>query len=852
MLTFVSTKPPETRRTSPRASHCPNQLAPPSVSWFVSSPRLTESGHVTETEKLHQKLQQARNQSAAANEHLDSCKIQNLQEQIQASERSSEDSTVIVALHQELHEVKCQSEATEKELNSCKELSQRLQEQIEEQEKMISMLKDQMHKVCDASVVQLMEELQHHRTALNKSGEEKHSRSHRNTGQDDGKIMSDRAARQQDSLSPSSSSPAAPSADRAQCISTMEVGTQVEGAELGAGLEEVIGEYTQRIGQIRELHAAEIMDMENRHITESESLKNENRRLEQECVTLREGIDQLHPLQEGMQVLSLSELSVYDESADHSSLLAQITHLQAQLTQLRQGTHTNQQLHTTPTGKLSTDSMLQSLQVQLEKKQTTLMELRAQAEEKMLQELEQKQQWQDERRHLQRQVDELQSLLEGEKERGKATERERMRLEGRVSQMMERSSTSGQVSMQDSEQKSYKSVSLDSTGTPVLNIAGVTCSRDTESVVAKLQKMSSKISRFAVEGADDESFSWLLKSIQEVISFLQKYSSVPPVGPEVKQKRISLLGNVSVEQCAESDKWVTQWGKGQGNDTVGDGQGNDTVGDGQGNDTWGDGQGNDTEGWGDDKGKDVGEGQGRDMWGEGQGRDMWSAAQLTGGVSSVLSERLLHQNAELTGFVSRLTEEKNEQRNQILRLEEELRRQRHLKAHNSLGFGSEVPGGVLEVQKELWMREKSKMEKSLLQAEAEISRLRADIRANVVRDLNTSDADNATLKRIYGKYLRSESFRKALIYQKKYLLLLLGGFQECEEATLSLIAGMASPHVHTHTTFLECISQRRRGYSRFRSAARACIALFRSHAPYCCQPIRTLYSALTQSANKAV
>lgn len=48
----------------------------------------------------------------------------------------------------------------------------------------------------------------------------------------------------------------------------------------------------------------------------------------------------------------------------------------------------------------------------------------------------------------------------------------------------------------------------------------------------------------------------------------------------------------------------------------------------------------------------------------------------------MLTERLLRQNAELTGFVSRLTEEKNELRNQILSLEEELRRLRHLKDHS--------------------------------------------------------------------------------------------------------------------------------------------------------------------------
>jgi len=77
---------------------------------------------------------------------------------------------------------------------------------------------------------------------------------------------------------------------------------------------------------------------------------------------------------------------------------------------------------------------------------------------------------------------------------------------------------------------------------------------------------------------------------------------------------------------------------------------------------------------------------------------------------------------------------------------------------------------------------------------------------------------------MYGKYLRSESFRKALIYQKKYLLLLLGGFQECEEATLSLLSRMGGRPALPGP---ESLCQRRRGLTRFRSAVRVCIALSR-------------------------
>uniref|UniRef100_A0A667X5M4 A kinase (PRKA) anchor protein 9 n=1 Tax=Myripristis murdjan TaxID=586833 RepID=A0A667X5M4_9TELE len=194
-----------------------------------------------------------------------------------------------------------------------------------------------------------------------------------------------------------------------------------------------------------------------------------------------------------------------------------------------------------------------------------------------------------------------------------------------------------------------------------------------------------------------------------------------------------------------------------------------------------------------------------------------SAALLAGGSSSTsnsLTERLLRQNAELTGFVSRLTEEKNDLRNQTLRLEEELRRLRQ-------GDSSSI---VLSQEREAWTRERIRLEKALLLAQAQVARLRGEIRTDTLRDITGPEADNAALKRMYGKYLRSESFRKALIYQKKYLLLLLGGFQECEEATLSLISRMGG---RPSLSSLDSLSQRRRGLTRFRSAVRVSIALSR-------------------------
>uniref|UniRef100_A0A665TEM7 A-kinase anchoring protein 9 n=1 Tax=Echeneis naucrates TaxID=173247 RepID=A0A665TEM7_ECHNA len=188
--------------------------------------------------------------------------------------------------------------------------------------------------------------------------------------------------------------------------------------------------------------------------------------------------------------------------------------------------------------------------------------------------------------------------------------------------------------------------------------------------------------------------------------------------------------------------------------------------------------------------------------------------------SNSLTERLLRQNAELTGFVSRLTEEKNDLRNHTLRLEEELRRYRQVCTWSKMDSASML----LSQEREAWTREKVRLEKALRLAQCQVARLRGELRNDTLREITGPEADNVALKRMYGKYLRSESFRKALIYQKKYLLLLLGGFQECEEATLSLLSRMGSrPSLST----LESLSQRRRGLMRFRSAVRVSIALSR-------------------------
>ncbi|XP_069423024.1 pericentrin isoform X20 [Ovis canadensis] len=78
------------------------------------------------------------------------------------------------------------------------------------------------------------------------------------------------------------------------------------------------------------------------------------------------------------------------------------------------------------------------------------------------------------------------------------------------------------------------------------------------------------------------------------------------------------------------------------------------------------------------------------------------------------------------------------------------------------------------------------------------------------------------MEKLYLRYLRAESFRKALIYQKKYLLLLIGGFQDSEQETLSMIA-----HLGVFPSKADKKAAESRPFTRFRTAVRVVIAVLR-------------------------
>ncbi|XP_060054826.1 pericentrin isoform X4 [Erinaceus europaeus] len=78
------------------------------------------------------------------------------------------------------------------------------------------------------------------------------------------------------------------------------------------------------------------------------------------------------------------------------------------------------------------------------------------------------------------------------------------------------------------------------------------------------------------------------------------------------------------------------------------------------------------------------------------------------------------------------------------------------------------------------------------------------------------------MEKLYLHYLRAESFRKALVYQKKYLLLLIGGFQDSEQETLSMIA-----HLGVFPSKADRKAAVSRPLTRFRTAVRVVVAILR-------------------------
>ncbi|EDO44797.1 predicted protein, partial [Nematostella vectensis] len=124
-----------------------------------------------------------------------------------------------------------------------------------------------------------------------------------------------------------------------------------------------------------------------------------------------------------------------------------------------------------------------------------------------------------------------------------------------------------------------------------------------------------------------------------------------------------------------------------------------------------------------------------------------------------------------------------------------------------------------------WAQEKAESQNTIRAANEEIARLKEDARKAGTERSSDSQAtwpQAKVIQKLYSRYVRAESFRKGLVYQKRYLLLLLGGFQECEQTTLAMISRMGA-----YPSYPDVPKRRPPAYTRFRSAVRTVIAIKR-------------------------
>lgn len=206
--------------------------------------------------------------------------------QVEAQLMESQKEKVLIT---ELEQVKEEAAAAKEELNSYREKAEKLQQELTVKEASLIHLQEDLCKVKD-NLIQAEEKLA--------SYPRKNKEMVKTESKKDAEISCDLSASESTLTGNSSSS---------QTDMTVEISpVLVKNAEIQIDLQngcsseeiaEIVREFTEKIDQMQELHAAEIMDMETRHISESEALKREKfvavQVLTEECNALKEVIETL-------------------------------------------------------------------------------------------------------------------------------------------------------------------------------------------------------------------------------------------------------------------------------------------------------------------------------------------------------------------------------------------------------------------------------------------------------------------------------------------------------------------------------------------------------------------------------
>ncbi|XP_033220646.1 golgin subfamily A member 4-like isoform X3 [Belonocnema kinseyi] len=219
----------------------------------------------------------------------------------------------------------------------------------------------------------------------------------------------------------------------------------------------------------------------------------------------------------------------------------------------------------------------------------------------------------------------------------------------------------------------------------------------------------------------------------------------------------------------------------------------------------------------------------------------------------------LERQAQLARYVESLTEEESELNRQLASAKDEERRLKEVISNlqaeiqgslkrevelsdelrkERISTEKNVPLKYLEKIKELNdTLEKYSHDKAVLSAKLSQVREEKELFALRARSLETQFVhkrpahstgaltanSEEKLQHFYGKYLRTDSRRKALVYQKKYLIGVLTCYQRSEENTLAFLAQLTQ----TQRTCTRKNSSRKNAKAHFRSVALVIISVHR-------------------------
>lgn len=128
---------------------------------------------------------------------------------------------------------------------------------------------------------------------------------------------------------------------------------------------------------------------------------------------------------------------------------------------------------------------------------------------------------------------------------------------------------------------------------------------------------------------------------------------------------------------------------------------------------------------------------------------------------------------DMRATIQKLTKDKSELRQSLLSLEEAV----DLYRRNE----SERVEAERDEQAALWAKDKAELQLAVKTKEEE--------KRQWEEDANNGYKD---ARCYYDFFIRSEGFRKSLAFQKRFLLVRLGGFQDCEKAALTLLSNMGA------------------------------------------------------------